>query len=263
MIEVKSVSSVEQTNHNVSSTKTSSSNKTSFQSYLGESSSLDDIFERAAENYNVPVNLLKAIGKAESNFKTDAVSHCGAQGVMQLMPATAKSLGVTDSFDPEQNIMGGAKLISSLLDKYDGDVKLSLAAYNAGSGNVAKYGGIPPFKETQNYVKKVTGYMDQGDITVSTGNKSTESVQIANQSDSTKETTAAVSEDAEVVDSLESNGLQENLDRVFSYSDYLEFLDKFLGDEEEKESEEDNNSNYFASKQINYNVAVMNLLKNI
>ena len=76
-------------------------------------------------------------------------------GVMQLMPKTAEGLGVTDSYDPRQNILGGAKLISQLLDKYDGDKSLALAAYNAGSGNVSKYGGIPPFKETQNYVKKV------------------------------------------------------------------------------------------------------------
>ena len=79
-------------------------------------------------------------------------------GVMQLMPATAESLGVTNAFDAYQNIMGGAKYISSLLTKYNGDVSLALAAYNAGSGNVAKYGGIPPFTETQNYVSKVIGY---------------------------------------------------------------------------------------------------------
>ncbi len=132
---------------------------TSFSDTLQTASqSLDDIFQKAAQKYDVPVSLLKAIGKAESNFNPNAVSCAGAQGVMQLMPATAKSLGVTDSFDAEQNIMGGAKYIKQMLDRYDGNVKLALAAYNAGSGNVEKYGGIPPFKETQNYVTKVMSY---------------------------------------------------------------------------------------------------------
>jgi len=118
---------------------------------------LDDIFERASQAYGVPENLLKAVAKAESGFQADAVSSCGAQGIMQLMPSTAKSLGVTDSFNPEQNIMGGAKYLGSLLGKY-GDPKLALAAYNAGSGNVEKYGGVPPFRETRNYVEKVLSY---------------------------------------------------------------------------------------------------------
>lgn len=123
---------------------------------------LDDIFQEAADKYNVDVNLLKAIAKQESNFKTDATSSSGAQGIMQLMPATAQGLGVEDAYDPYQNIMGGAKLISKLLSQYNGDVSLALAAYNAGSGNVAKYGGIPPFQETQNYVVKVQEYYAQG-----------------------------------------------------------------------------------------------------
>ena len=129
--------------------------------------SLDTIFQKAAKQYDVPVSLLKDIGKAESNIKPEAVSSAGAQGVMQLMPATAQSLGVTNPFDAEQNIMGGAKYIKQMLDRYDGDVKLALAAYNAGSGNVAKYGGIPPFAETQNYVKKVMAYAGE-DLTAGT-----------------------------------------------------------------------------------------------
>jgi len=120
--------------------------------------SLDEIFQRAGEMYNVPVNLLKSVAKAESSFNPTVVSSAGAQGIMQLMPATAKGLGVTNSFDPEQNIMGGAKYLSQMLDKFSGNVELSLAAYNAGPGNVIKYEGIPPFKETQNYVSKVMGY---------------------------------------------------------------------------------------------------------
>lgn len=128
---------------------------------------LDDIFTRAAERYQVPVNLLKAVAKAESGFNPNAVSPAGAQGVMQLMPATAAGLGVADSFDPEQNIMGGAQYLSGLLARYDGDVTLTLAAYNAGSGNVKKYGGVPPFPETRNYIQKVLGYLGQ-DLTAPT-----------------------------------------------------------------------------------------------
>lgn len=119
---------------------------------------LDAIFEEAAKAYNVPVDLLKAVAKAESNFRADAKSSCGAMGIMQLMPGTARSLGVTDPFNAEQNIMGGAKYLSNLLTQFDGDSSLALAAYNAGPGNVKKYNGIPPFEETQNYVKKVLGY---------------------------------------------------------------------------------------------------------
>lgn len=125
--------------------------------YQGGETGYDGYFQAASEAYGVPADLLKAVGRVESNFKADAVSHCGAQGVMQLMPATARSLGVTDSFDPAQNIMGGAKYLRQMLDRFDGDVSKALAAYNAGPGAVAKYGGPPPY--TQSYVNKVLGYM--------------------------------------------------------------------------------------------------------
>lgn len=131
------------------------------------SADLDSIFERASQKYGVSLQLLKAVGKAESGFDPNVVSHCGAQGVMQLMPGTAAALGVKDAFDPEQNIMGGAKYLAQKLEQYDGDVTLALAAYNAGSGNVAKYGGVPPFKETRNYISKVLGYME-GTLTAGT-----------------------------------------------------------------------------------------------
>ena len=123
---------------------------------------LSSIFEEAANTFGVSVNLLQSIAKAESNFNANAVSSAGAVGIMQLMPATAAALGVTDSRDAYQNIMGGAKYISQLLQKYSGNISLALAAYNAGSANVDKYGGIPPFSETQNYVKKVLSYLENG-----------------------------------------------------------------------------------------------------
>lgn len=119
---------------------------------------LDAYFEEAARTYGVDVNLLKAIAHTESNFNPNATSSAGAMGVMQLMPSTAKSLGIKDAYNARDNIMGGAKVISQHLSRYNGDVSLALAAYNAGSGNVKKYGGIPPFTETQNYVKKVLAY---------------------------------------------------------------------------------------------------------
>ena len=123
---------------------------------------MDSIFQKASAQYDVPANLLKAVAKAESNFNPKAVSGSGAAGVMQLMPKTAEYLGVKDIFDAEQNIMGGAKYLSELIKKYDGNTALALAAYNAGSGNVAKYGGIPPFNETKNYISKVMSYTKEG-----------------------------------------------------------------------------------------------------
>ena len=112
----------------------------------------------ASSKYGVDAKFLKAIAKCESDFSTECTSRSGAMGIMQLMPQTAASLGVTNAYDPYQNIMGGARYISEKLTQYNGDKSLALAAYNAGSGNVAKYGGIPPFKETQNYVAKVMAY---------------------------------------------------------------------------------------------------------
>ena len=125
---------------------------------LSCSAQLDAIFNEAASKYGVDAKFLKSIAKCESDFSPECTSSSGAMGIMQLMPQTAASLGVTNAYDPYQNIMGGARYISEKLAQYNGDKSLALAAYNAGSGNVAKYGGIPPFKETQNYVAKVMAY---------------------------------------------------------------------------------------------------------
>lgn len=143
---------------NNSAISNDSSFRDTLQDALRTTESMESIFQEASQKYHVALNLLKAIGKAESGFNPQAVSSAGAQGVMQLMPATARSLGVEDSFDARSNIMGGAKYIASLLERYQGDTVLALSAYNAGSGNVDKYGGVPPFKETQNYVQKVLSY---------------------------------------------------------------------------------------------------------
>lgn len=133
----------------------------------GASEDMDRIFEEAAARYQLPSKLIKAVAKAESDFNPNAVSHAGAIGVMQLMPGTARSLGVSDPYNARQNIMGGAKYIKENLDRF-GDVSLALAAYNAGPGAVKKYDGIPPYKETQNYVKKVLSYYG-GDSTLNAG----------------------------------------------------------------------------------------------
>lgn len=116
---------------------------------------LDAYFQKAADTYGVSVDLLKAVARQESGFQTDIVSSAGAIGIMQLMPSTASYLGVENPYDAEENIMGGAKLLAELSNRYNGDLSLTLAAYNAGTGSVDKYGAVPPFTETQNFVSKI------------------------------------------------------------------------------------------------------------
>lgn len=122
-------------------------------------SPFEGIIEQNASEKGIPKELIKAVIRAESAGNPNAVSKAGAKGLMQLMDETASDMGVSNAFDPKENIAGGAKYLSQMIDKYE-DLDLALAAYNAGPGNVDKYGGIPPFKETENYVKKVKKYLE-------------------------------------------------------------------------------------------------------
>ncbi len=119
----------------------------------------EQLIKSCSEKYGVNQSLVKAVIHAESGFDPNAVSSKGASGLMQLMPATARSLKVADRFDPKENVDGGVKYLRFLLDTFRGDVSLAVAAYNAGLNKVAKYGGIPPYNETRTYVSRVLSYM--------------------------------------------------------------------------------------------------------
>lgn len=231
------VNSIANTNGNKQVIETENRAKTSstgFSNYMDQQSLrygdyLEQIFDEASNTYNVSKDLLKAMAKAESNFRADATSSCGAMGIMQLMPGTAAGLGVADAYDPRQNIMGGAKYMSQLLTKYNNNLTSAIAAYNAGSGNVDKYGGIPPFQETQNYVVKVLQYLEEG-VTIpdSTGTQNVSSgtsgqIMGANNNASAQNSTGA---------------LQQIMNRYFDYDDYLEFLQLFTKIIYEKLAEE-------------------------
>lgn len=116
---------------------------------------IDQLIDKYASQNNLDPDFVKAVVKQESGFNPKAKSHCGAMGLMQLMPSTAQGLGVKDAFDAEQNIYGGTKYLKGLMDRFGNNKELALAAYNAGPNAVKKYNGIPPYKETQNYVKNV------------------------------------------------------------------------------------------------------------
>lgn len=266
MIYIDGLGYIDESTYNVNTSRAAETLHTSFDSLLAAetevlnnaqkaSYNLEDIFKEAADKYNISLDMLKAIGYNESRFQADATSQAGAMGIMQLMPATAEALGVTDAYDPYQNIMGAAKLLSQLSDMYDGNQSLILAAYNAGSGNVAKYGGVPPFEETQNYVAKVLASMQSGvnvpDSAVSTDS----SVNNQNSSSNTNLYTST------------------NLDSIFSYSDYQLLMDYFehmleiiasIGDTDSSSDSSSNDSlnDLFrlGNSSIRYNRNTINLL---
>lgn len=135
--------------------------------YLKERSSVGsgnrsylEIIRRHASFYGLEEALVKAVIKVESDYQPQIVSKKGAQGLMQLIPETAKALNVNNPFDPSENIRGGSEYLRRMLDLFDNDIELALAAYNSGPSTVQQYGGIPPYDETRNYVKKVKRYLD-------------------------------------------------------------------------------------------------------
>jgi soluble lytic murein transglycosylase-like protein len=135
-----------------------------FRGTASTSGDIDSAIEQAAARHNVDPNLVRAVVKVESNFNPNAVSRKGAMGLMQLMPATARQLKVKNPFDPEQNVDAGVRHLKQLLESYGGDVKLTLAAYNAGAGAVARSSGVPRYAETQNYVRRITNLYYGGSV---------------------------------------------------------------------------------------------------
>ncbi len=121
----------------------------------------DDIVRLAADRFGLSPEVIHAVIRAESGYDPSCTSPAGAMGLMQLMPGTARALGVSNAYDPAQNILGGSRYLRAQLDRF-GDLSLALAAYNAGPGAVARYGGIPPYRETQTYVRRVLGYLARG-----------------------------------------------------------------------------------------------------
>lgn len=175
---------------------------------------LEAIYTKASEKYGVSSDLLKAVSMAESCFNPNATSKSGAMGIMQLMPYTAEELGVKDAYDPEQNIMGGAALLARYLKKFDGNTSYALAAYNAGGNAVEKYNGIPPYKETQNYVAKVLGYLEDGGVNI--------------PSTWSGETSSAVEQKSNLDVDATLTTLGKLAEQLFSYDDYLDFLKLFV-----------------------------------
>ena len=170
-------------------------------SYSRNKNAFDQLIRQAAQHHGVSEGLVKAIMHTECGFNIHARSPVGAQGLMQLMPATARRFNVSNAYDPQQNIFGGVKYLSWLLKRFNGDTRLAIAAYNAGEGNVDKYGDVPPFRETRDYVKRVTSryqnlYASGLGTPLSESNSNTPSGQVlaqsANYSTNTNNSTESV-----------------------------------------------------------------------
>jgi hypothetical protein len=153
-------------------------------SYSRNKNAFDQLIRQAAQQHGISEGLIKAVMHTESGFNINARSPVGAQGLMQLMPATARRFNVSNAYDPQQNIFGGAKYLSWLLKRFNGNTQYAIAAYNAGEGNVDKYGGIPPFRETRDYVRRVTSRYQNlyASSLGSTSNASSASPQVIAQS---------------------------------------------------------------------------------
>lgn len=166
-------------------------------SYSSNKNAFDQMIRQAAQQHGVSEGLIKAVMHTESGFNINARSPVGAQGLMQLMPATARRFNVSNAYDPQQNIFGGARYLSWLLKRFNGNTQLAIAAYNAGEGNIDKYGGIPPFRETQDYVRRVTSrfqnlYSSGLSSTSSSNNANTQVIaQSANYTSSNSEAVSA------------------------------------------------------------------------
>ncbi len=161
-------------------------------SYSKNKNAFDHIIKQAAQQHGVSEGLIKAVMHTESGFNVNAHSPVGAQGLMQLMPATARRFNVSNAYDPQQNIFAGAKYLSWLLKRFNGNTQMALAAYNAGEGNVDKYGGIPPFRETQDYVRRVTSRYQNlysSGVSLSSFSNSNISTETVNQPELTQTTT--------------------------------------------------------------------------